>query len=208
MYTTCTCAHKCMYICLFTPHACEGIVLSYLHTWFYCGVGEDSWESLVHPRGNQSWIFIGRTNAEAETPVLWPPDAKNWLIWKDPDARQDWSQEKKGMTDDEMVGWHHRLDGHEFEWALGVGQGQRSLACCSPWGRKELDTTEQLNWTEILRAVQCDAHLPPRKPHKRPIVINHFSSITLLLLLSRFSRVRLGSPPGSPIPGILQARTL
>ena len=102
----------------------------------------------VHPKGNQSWIFIGRTDDEAEAPILWPPDAKNWLIWKDPDSGKDWMQEDKGMTEDEMVGWHHRLDGQEFEQALGVGDGQGSLACCSPWGRKESDTTERLNWTE------------------------------------------------------------
>ena len=102
----------------------------------------------VHPKGNQSWIFITRTDAEAETPILWPPDVKNWLIWKDPDAGKDWRQEKKGMTEDEMVGWHHWLDGRDFEQALGVGDGQGSLACCSPWGRKESDTTERLNWTE------------------------------------------------------------
>ena len=102
----------------------------------------------VHPKGNQSWIFIRRTDAEAETPILWPPDAKNWLIWKDPDAGKDWRWEEKGMTEDEMVEWHHRLDGHEFEQALGVGDGQGSLVCYSQWGRKELDRTERLNWTE------------------------------------------------------------
>ena len=106
------------------------------------------WIQPVHPKGDQSWIFIGRTNAEAETPILWPPDAKNWLIWKDPNAGKDSRQEKKGTTEDEMVGWHHQLSGHEFEQALGVGDGQGSVACCSPWGCKELDTTEWLNWTE------------------------------------------------------------
>ena len=118
-----------------------------------CGVEEDSWESLglqeiqpVRPKGNQSWIFIGRTDAEAETPILWPPDVKNWLIWKDPDARKDWSWEKKGTTEDEMVGWNHQLDGHEFEQAPGVGDGQGSLACCGPQGHKESDMTEWLNW--------------------------------------------------------------
>ena len=100
----------------------------------------------VHPTGNQSWVFIGRTDAEAETPVLWPPDAKSWLIWKDPDAWKDWGQEEKGTTEDEMVGWHHWLNGHGFGWTLGVGDGQGSLVCCSSWGFKELDTTEQLNW--------------------------------------------------------------
>ena len=100
----------------------------------------------VHPKGNQSWIFIGRTDAEAEIPVLWPPDAKSWLIWKDPDAGKDWDHEEKGTTENKMVGWHHRLNGHKFEQGPGVGDGQESLACCSPWGRKELDTTERLNW--------------------------------------------------------------
>ena len=103
----------------------------------------------VNPKGNQSWIFIGRTDAEA--PVLWPPDGKNWLTGKDSDAGKDWRQEEKGTTEDEMVGWHHRLDGHEFEQALGVGDGQGGLVCCSPWGHKELDMTEQLNWTELYR---------------------------------------------------------
>ena len=91
-------------------------------------------------------IFIGSTDSEAETSILWPPDVKNWLIGKDPDAGKDWRREEKGTTEDEMVGWHHRLDGHEFEQALGVGDGQGSLVCCSPWGHKELDMTEQLNW--------------------------------------------------------------
>ena len=100
----------------------------------------------VHPKGNQSWIFIGRTDAEAETPILWPPDVKNWLLGKDSDAGKDWRQEK-GTTEDEMVVWHHRLDGHEFEQALGVGNGQGSLARCSPWGCQESDMTEWLNWT-------------------------------------------------------------
>ena len=100
----------------------------------------------VHPRRNQSWIFIRRTDAEAEIPILWPPDVKNWLTGKDPDAGKDWGQEEKGTTEDEMVGWHHRLDGHEFEQALDVRDGQGSLVCWSPWGHKELDTTEQLNW--------------------------------------------------------------
>ena len=102
----------------------------------------------VHPKGNQSWIFIGRTDAEAETPILWPPDAKSWLIWKDPDAGKDWGQEEKGTTEDGMVGWHHRLNGHGFGWTPGVGDGQGGLACCGSWGCKESDTTEQLNWTD------------------------------------------------------------
>ena len=103
----------------------------------------------VHPKGDQSWVFIGRTDVEAKTPILWPSDGKSWLIWKDPDAGKDWGQEEKGTTEDEMVGWHHRLDGHEFGWALGVGDGQGGLACYSPWGCKESDMTERLNETEL-----------------------------------------------------------
>ena len=96
----------------------------------------------VNPNRNQSWIFIGRTDAEAEAPILWPHDVKNWLIRKHPGAGKDWRQKEKGMTENEMVGWHHRLHEHEFECAPGVGDGQGGLACCSPWGCKELDTTE------------------------------------------------------------------
>ena len=103
----------------------------------------------VHPKGNQSWVFIGRTDVEAEAPVLWPPDMKSWLIWKDPDAGKDWGREEKGTTEDEMVGWHHQLNGHEFEKSPEVGDGQRGLACCSPWGCKESDMTERLNLTEM-----------------------------------------------------------
>ena len=98
----------------------------------------------VNPKGNQSWIFIGRTDAEA--PTLWPSDVKNWLIGKDPDSGKDWRQEKE-MVEDEMVAWHHWLNEQEFEQALGVGEGQGSLACCSPWGQKELDSTS--DWTEL-----------------------------------------------------------
>ena len=100
----------------------------------------------VHPKGNQSWIFIGRTDAEAETPILWPPDAKSWLIWKDPDAGRNWGQEEKGMTEDEMAGWHHQLNEHGFGWTSGVGDGQGGLACYGSWGSKHLDMTEWLNW--------------------------------------------------------------
>ena len=104
----------------------------------------------IHPKGNQSWIFFERTDAEAETLILWPPDANSWLIWKDPDAGKDWRWEEKGMTEDEMAGWHHRLNGHEPEWTPGVGDGQGGLACCRPWGHKESDTTERLNWSELI----------------------------------------------------------
>ena len=100
---------------------------------------------LVHPKGNQSWIFTGRTDAEAEASILWPPDAKSWLIGKDPDARKNWGQEEKRTTEDEMVGWHHQVTGHEFKQAPGDGEGQQNLVCCSPWGHKESDTMEWLN---------------------------------------------------------------
>ena len=102
----------------------------------------------VSPKGNQFWIFIGRTDGKAEVPILWPPDSKSWLIRKDSDARKDWRQEEKGATEDEIVGWHHQLKGHEFEQAPGDGEGQGSLACYSPWGQKELDKTEWLNNNE------------------------------------------------------------
>ena len=102
----------------------------------------------VHPKGDQSWVFFGRNDAKPETPVLWPPHVKSWLIGKDSDAGRDWRQEKKGTTEDEMAGWHHRLNGYEFEWTPGVGGGQGGLACCDSWGRKESDTTKQLNWTD------------------------------------------------------------
>ena len=105
----------------------------------------------VHYRGDQSWVFFGRNDAKAETPVLWPPPAKSWLIGKEPDAGRDWGQEEKGTTEDEMAGWHHRLDSHEFEWTPGVGDGQGGLACCDSWGLKESDTTGRLNWTELRR---------------------------------------------------------
>ena len=121
---------------------------------FWTVVMEKTWESLnfteiksVSPQGNQSWMFIGKTDGKAEALVFWPSDAKNWLIGKDPDAGKYWRQEK-GMTEDEMVGWHHWLNGHEFEQAPGVGDGLGSLACCSPWGHKESDMTEWLNWAD------------------------------------------------------------
>ena len=128
-----------------------------LKNWcFWTVVLEKTFESPVdrkikpvNPKGNQSWIFIGRTDVEAETLILWPRDRKNRFIWKDPDARKDWVQEEKGTTEDKMVGWYHQLDGHKFEQAPGAGDGQGSLVCCSPWGQKESDMTEQLKWTEL-----------------------------------------------------------
>ena len=137
--------------------------MDYIESWalknwcFWTVVLEKTFESPldckeiqpVHPKGNCSWIFIGSTYAEAETPILWPPHVKSWLIGKDSDAGKDCRQEEKGTTEDEMPGWHHWLDGREFEWTLGDGDGQGGLACCDSWGCKESDTTEQLNWTEI-----------------------------------------------------------
>ena len=135
-----------------------------------CGTGEDSWQSLgckeikpVNPKGNQPWVFTGRTDAEAEAPILWPPDAKNWVIWKDPDAGNDWRQEEKGPTEDEMVGWHHQLDGHEFEWTLemvmdreawraavhGVAKSRTQL---SDWTRQLHTTGESHSGRETLVA--------------------------------------------------------
>ena len=104
----------------------------------------------VHSEGDQPWVFIGRTDAKAETPILWPPHAKSWLIGKDSDAGRDWGQEEKGTTEDEMAGWHHWLDGSESGWTPGVGDGQGGLACCDSWGRKESDMTEWLNWIELI----------------------------------------------------------
>ena len=121
-----------------------------------CGVGEDSWESLglqgdaTSPfEGDQPWDFFGRNDAKSETPVLWPPHAKSWLIGKDSNAGRDWGQEEKETTEDEMAGWHHWLDGHESQWTPGVDDGQGGLACCDSWGRKESDTTERLIWSDL-----------------------------------------------------------
>ena len=126
-----------------------------------CGVEEETLESPldckeiqpVHSEGDQPWDFFGRHDAKAETPVLWPPHVKRWLIGKDSDAGKDWGQEEKGTTENETAGWHHWLDGCESEWTPGVGDGQGGLACCDSWGHKESDTTEQLNWTEVLSII-------------------------------------------------------
>ena len=120
----------------------------------------------VNPKRNNFWLFIGRTDAEAEVPILWPPNVKNGFIGKDPDAGKDWRQDEKGMTEDEMVGWHHRLEGHEFEQAPGVGDGQGSLASCSPWGHKELDMPEWLNW--LTGSQKCFTKARNTLKRKRP----------------------------------------
>ena len=131
----------------------------------------------VHPKGDQSWVFIGGTDVEAETPILWPPDMKSWLIWKDPDDGKDWGQEEKGMTEDEMVGWHHRLNEHGFGWTPGVGGGQGGLVCCNSWGHKESDMT--VNWTET---------------ELNNVIIHMFAKLHIIAccaLLSHFSHVWL-----------------
>ena len=169
----------------------QGYGFSSGHVWMWELDGEESWAlknwcfwtvvlektlespldykeiQPVHSKGDQSLVFIGRTDAKAETPILWPPHRKSWLIGKDPDAGRDWGQEEKGMTEDEMAGWHHWLDGGESEGTLGVGDGQRGLACCDSWGRKELDMTERLNWTELIPSLLS---LPPPCPCLIPLL--------------------------------------
>ena len=126
---------------------------------------------------DQSWVFFGRNDAKAETPILWPPHAKSWLIGKDSDAGRDCGQEEKGTTEDEMAGWHHWLDGRESEWTLGVGDGQGGLACCDSRGHKESDMTEQLNWTEIyiynkIRIIVIIIIINPQETRKRRQCLN------------------------------------
>ena len=149
-----------------------------------CGVGEDSWESLglqgdpTSPfKGDQPWVFTGRTDAKAETAIVWPSHAKSWLIGKDSDAERDWGQEENGTTEDEMAGWHHWLDGREFEWTPGGGGGQEGLACCNSWGCRESDMTEWLNWTEEIKL---------NKKH-----LNKWFKITLNLFYFVFWSVKL-----------------
>ena len=120
---------------------------------------------LVNTKGDQHWIFIGRADAEAAAPIFWPPDVKSWLIGKDPNAGKDWRKEEKRATENEMAGWHHQLNGHGFGWTPGVGDGQGGLACCSSWGRKELDMTEWLNWTELISLYKGGIYTQ-RHPHR------------------------------------------
>ena len=155
---------------------------------FWAVVLEKTLESLldckeiqsVHSKGDESWVFIGKTDAKAETTILWPPHEKSWLIGKDPDAGKDCGQEEKWTIEDEMAGWHHWLDGYEFGWTPGVGDGQGGLAWCNSWGRKESDMTELLNWTEVpWRDQDCLYELSPflqilaeKLPYKRTFLIS------------------------------------
>ena len=142
-------------------YGCENWAIKKAERWrihafeLWCG---RTFESLldckeikpVNPKGNQPWIFTGRTDAEVEAPILWPPDGKSRHMWKDPNAGKDRGQQEEGVTEDEMVGRHHRLNGHEFEWTLGNSEERGSLACCSPWGRKQLDVTQRLNNNKLI----------------------------------------------------------
>ena len=138
----------------------------------------------VHSEGDQPWDFFGTNDAEAETPVLWPPHVKSWLIGKECDAGRDWGQEEKGTTEDEMAGWHHGLDGRESEWTPGVGDGQGGLACCNSWGRKESDTTEQLNWNWIYRSL---VYLGRYIPKYFILFVAMVNAIVSLISFSTFS---------------------
>ena len=162
----------------------------------------------VHPKGDQSWVFIGMTDVEAETSKLWPPDAKSWLIGKDPGAGRDWGKEEKGTTEDEMVGWHHRHNGHEFGWAPGVGDGQGGLACCSLWGHKS-DVTEQLNWTDadihiLFRERQTQREWEAERKKKRERDSQRTQGTTQRTVSYPYYRTviqnRNTSPPGSRTP--------
>ena len=158
-FATKICLVKAM-VFLVVMYGCESWIIKEswaLKNWcFWTVVLEKTLESPlggkeiqpVHPKGDQSWVFMGRTDAEAETPNLWPPDVKNWLLRNDPDSGKDWRREEKGMTEDEMVGWHHWLNGGEFEQTLEVGDGKGGLACCRPCSCKESDSAVWLNWTE------------------------------------------------------------
>ena len=185
--------------------------LDYKETWapknwcFWTVVLEKTLESPldckeiqpVHPEGDQSWVFIGRTDAETETPVLGPPHAKSWLIGKNPDAGRDWGQEEKGMTEDEMAGWHHRLDGREFEETLGVGDWQGGLECCGSWGRKESDTTKWLNWTELNFFMVQPSHPYMTTGKNIALTIRTFDGKVISLLFNMLSRFVIAFLPRS-----------
>ena len=150
-------------------------------TVFLGTLGNKNWyiSKNKNPKGNQSWIFIGRTDAEAEALILGPPDVKSCFTGKDPDAGKDWRQDK-GVTEDEMVGWHHQLNGHESEQSLGDAEGQGSLECCSPWGHKESDTTEQLNWTDVWERMYILSFFRGLPIHVNRLKFTHPKALTAL----------------------------
>ena len=183
--------------------------LEYKESWtpknwsFWIVVLEETLESSldckeiqsVHPKRDQSWVFIGRTAIEAETPILWPPDAESWLTWKDPDVRKVWRQEEKGTTEDEMIGWHHQNNGHGFGWTLWVGDGQGGLVCCASWDHRVSHYWEtELNWT---LAISCLT--------RSYLLCSAAKSLQSCLTLCD---PRDGSPPGSSVHEILQGRVL
>ena len=138
----------------------------------------------VNSKGDQPWVFFGRNDVKAETPELWPPHAKSWLIGKESDAGRDWGQEEMGTTEDEMAGWHYWLDGREFEWTPGVGDGQGGLACCDSWGRKESDTTEQLNWTEQVQLSVCSLVFSMKFPmDETTVILNKYLYLSSCIIL-------------------------
>ena len=150
----------------------------------------------VHPKGDQSWVFIGGTDVQVETPILWPPNVKSWLIWKDPDAGKDWGQEEKGTTKDEMVGWHHRLNGCGFLWTPGVGDGQGGLACCGSLSHSRTQLSEWLNWTELN---WLDLQISKRV-QKKNLLLPYWPRQSLWLCVSQqtvesYSRDRATRPP-------------
>ena len=140
--------------------------------------------------GDQSWVFFGRTDAKAETPILWPPHAKSWLTGKDSDAGRDWGQEEKRTTEDEMAGWHHWLDGRESEWTPGVGDGQGVLVRCNSWDHKELDTTEWLNWTELTHFVEWSKSKTLVAPRKLMTKLDSIVKIRDITLLTKVHLVK------------------
>ena len=159
-----------------------------LYDWFFTNwaMREDQ---PVYPKRDQSWVFIERTDVEAETLIIWPPDVKSWLIGKDAEAGKDWGQEEKGTTKDKKAGWHHWLNGHEFGYTPGVGDGQGGLMCCGSWGYKESDTTEWLNsneliWLISLLAIELNQSLPMCSP-----ALFLLASATLVSDCSKFSSV-------------------
>ena len=165
------------------------------------------WTARRYNQPDQSWVFFGRNDAKAETPILWPPHVKSWLTGKDSDAGRVWGQEEKGTTEDEMAGWHHRLDGREFEWTPGVDDGQGGLACCNSWGCKESDTTERLNWTELIHKMRniLWMQLTLMNYYSPGTDFKYISDVCMLSCVWLCETIDR-SPPGFPVHGVLQER--